>query len=103
MRLALLLVSATLPLFADRPAPSGPADDATRRAAWRRHVELERSSPFAGLPWRCVGPIAQGGRIVDIESDTPPPPYPANTSEGAATSIAAANAARLVLPATLAY
>ena len=73
LTLALLLASA-LPLAAERPDPSPPADAATRQAAWERHQELERASPFKGLPWRAIGPVIQGGRVVDVEV-VPGEPY----------------------------
>lgn len=43
-------------------------------ASWQRHQELEESSLFRGLPWRNVGPVLQGGRLVDIEV-VPGQPY----------------------------
>ena len=49
-----------------------PADP--RWQAWSQHVALEQASPFRGLPWRALGPIVQGGRVVDIES-IPGDPY----------------------------
>jgi len=42
--------------------------------AWEKHREMEKTSPFRGLPWRCIGPIVQGGRVVDIEV-VPGEPY----------------------------
>lgn len=71
--LATALVFVT-PLAADRPDPSPPSDAAARQAAWQRHQELDAASPFRGLEWRAVGPVVQGGRIVDIES-VPGEPY----------------------------
>ena len=53
---------------ADRPAPGEPSTLAEREAAWQRHRELEQSSLLGGLEWRSVGPVVQGGRVVDIES-----------------------------------
>ncbi len=60
--------------LAERPEPSAPATFAERQAAWQRHQELDRESLFAGLEWRNVGPVVQGGRAVDIES-VPGEPY----------------------------
>ncbi len=36
-------------------------------ASWKQRQEMNASSPFQGLPWRSVGPVNQGGRLVDIE------------------------------------
>ena len=65
---------AALPLAAERPNPSPAATFAERQAAWQRHQELDRESLFQGLEWRNVGPVVQGGRVVDIES-VPGEPY----------------------------
>lgn len=61
-------------LFAARPDPSSPATEAQREAAWQKHESLIASSPFHGLAWRSVGPVIQGGRVVDIAS-VPGQPY----------------------------
>ncbi len=45
-----------------------------KQAAWQDHRALEQSSDFQGLAWRSIGPISQGGRLVDIES-IPGKPY----------------------------
>lgn len=37
------------------------------RESWDRHVAMRDASPFRGLPWRSIGPVVQGGRVVDIE------------------------------------
>lgn len=70
---ALALFLATL-LRAERPKPSGPSNYADREAAWERHQELRNNSLFRGLEWRSVGPVIQGGRVVDVES-VPGEPY----------------------------
>ncbi len=56
-----------------RPSPSGRSSFEQRLEAWQTHRALEASSPFRHLPWRPVGPIVQGGRVVDIEA---PPNHP---------------------------
>jgi photosystem II stability/assembly factor-like uncharacterized protein len=71
--IAVLLLSPYLAVAASLQ-PSAPATFAERQAAWERHQELDRSSPFQSLPWRCVGPVVQGGRLVDIEV-VPGEPY----------------------------
>ena len=73
----LVLALAMSTLAADalaRPRPAGPAGDAQRWAAVEAHAALERSSPYAGLAWRSIGPVVQGGRVVDIEN-IPGNPY----------------------------
>ena len=62
------------PAAADRPAPAAAADTAAREAAWARHQELEAASPFHGLTWRSIGPVRQGGRVVDL-AVVPDEPY----------------------------
>ncbi|MDJ0973191.1 MAG: glycosyl hydrolase [Planctomycetota bacterium] len=71
-RLLVCLASCVLVLSSgahadERSAPEGPASPAAHEAAWARHQALERDSVFQGLPWRSVGPVTQGGRVVDIE------------------------------------
>ena len=70
--LALALLAA--PLAAQRPDPAPAADTAAKAASWAHHQELERTSLFRGLPWRSVGPVIQGGRVVDLEV-APDDPY----------------------------
>lgn len=74
--LILLLLTALLAGTADarRPKAAAPANAAELTAAWERHQQLESSSLFHGLPWRNIGPVVQGGRVVDIAS-VPGEPY----------------------------
>ena len=60
--------------LAARPAPGAAADYADKEAAWARHQELREASLFDGLAWRAVGPVVQGGRVVDIAT-VPGEPY----------------------------
>ena len=62
------------PLLAERPDGAAPADADARQAAWERHRELGEASLFRGLEWRPIGPVVQGGRIVDIAA-VPGAPY----------------------------
>jgi photosystem II stability/assembly factor-like uncharacterized protein len=71
--MAVCLVAASTSALA-RPKPGAPATAAQRDAAWARHQQLERDSEFAGLKWRAIGPMVQGGRVVDIEN-IPGNPY----------------------------
>jgi photosystem II stability/assembly factor-like uncharacterized protein len=57
-----------------RPRPDGPADYADKLAAWETHQALVAASPYNGLKWRTVGPVVQGGRLVDLEV-VPGQPY----------------------------
>lgn len=57
-----------------RPRGHGPATPEQREAAWQQHQRMEQASPFRGLAWRSIGPVVQGGRVVDIES-VPGQPY----------------------------
>jgi hypothetical protein len=57
-----------------RPRPDKAADYADKQAAWQEHKALVAASPFAGLQWRSVGPVVQGGRLVDLEV-VPGQPY----------------------------
>ncbi|MEM8930224.1 MAG: glycosyl hydrolase [Acidobacteriota bacterium] len=60
----------TTPLFAD----AIPANAANRAASFERHLALDAASDFSGLAWRNIGPVVQGGRVVDIEA-VPGKPY----------------------------
>lgn len=66
-----LLVAATAQA---RPRPDKAADYAAKQAAWQEHKALVAASPYAGLKWRSVGPVVQGGRLVDLEV-VPGQPY----------------------------
>jgi hypothetical protein len=70
-KLILVLVLLSTLLLAEalqaRPQPGKPADYADKQAAWLKHQELVANSPYAGLQWRSVGPVVQGGRLVDME------------------------------------
>ncbi len=57
-----------------RSRPDGAADYAARQAAWQLHENLVATSPYKGLKWRSVGPVVQGGRLVDLEV-VPGQPY----------------------------
>ncbi len=63
--LALMLMATTLEA---RPKPDSAATYADKYVAWQNHQALVSSSPYAGLKWRSVGPIVQGGRLVDMEA-----------------------------------
>jgi photosystem II stability/assembly factor-like uncharacterized protein len=76
-RIPAFLLSALLlplPALAERPRPADPSTEGERTTAWQKHLELDQSSLFKGLSWRNVGPVVQGGRVVDIES-VPGEPY----------------------------
>ena len=74
IRLLVAMTLPALPALAERPQASPPASFAERQTAWERHQELDRESLFRGLEWRNVGPVVQGGRVIDIES-VPGEPY----------------------------
>ena len=57
-----------------RPRPDAAADYADKQNAWQEHQALVSASPYAGLKWRSVGPVVQGGRLVDLEV-VPDQPY----------------------------
>ena len=70
----LVVPAVTVPAFADRPAPQDPASFDEKTSSWEHHREMEKSSIFRGLPWRSIGPVVMGGRIVDVEN-VPGEPY----------------------------
>ena len=71
----ILSVLATAGLAAtSRPDPHPPSTVEQRQASWERHAAMENDSSFRGLPWRCIGPVQMGGRLVDIEV-VPGSPY----------------------------
>lgn len=75
--LAILLLAvpaAASPVSAARPAPAGPTTAAQKHASWEAHRRLDEASLFKGLEWRSVGPVIEGGRVVDIET-VPGQPY----------------------------
>ena len=63
-------------LFGAAPVRAGePGGGAERlRAGWERHRAMAETSILRGLPWRCIGPVVQGGRVADIEG-VPGRPY----------------------------
>ena len=71
-----ILVSLVLCLLATAPGKTADTPTAPRATAdaWPSHRALAETSPFRGLPWRNVGPIVMGGRIVDVEP-VPGEPY----------------------------
>ncbi|MEW6745550.1 MAG: glycosyl hydrolase [Planctomycetota bacterium] len=68
-----VLTTSETPIAGPAPREEN-AGVAARRMAWERHSEMAAESIFRGLEWRCVGPVVQGGRLVDIEV-TPGEPY----------------------------
>jgi photosystem II stability/assembly factor-like uncharacterized protein len=69
---AVLALALSTPLAALSPAPADQAAPAWR--SWRAHETLRESSLFHGLPWRSIGPVVQGGRVVDLAA-IPGQPY----------------------------
>ncbi len=51
------------------PSPAGAA------AAYAERMALEASSPFKAIPFRCVGPMGQGGRVVALAADDRAPEH----------------------------
>ncbi len=72
--LTLLAIALTLSAHARRPEGADPADYEAKQASWMQHQSLQQDSLLTGLEWRDVGPVVQGGRIVDIEV-VPGQPY----------------------------
>lgn len=59
---------------AARPKAAGPTTAEARMQAWTEHQSMEQQSLFRRLAWRSIGPVIQGGRVVDIAS-VPGQPY----------------------------
>ncbi|MGA9573067.1 MAG: hypothetical protein WBS20_03865 [Lysobacterales bacterium] len=57
-----------------RPQAGPPADYTAKAAAWQAQQSMLAASPYSGLKWRSIGPVVQGGRLVDIEV-VPGQPY----------------------------
>ena len=70
----LVLAFATLPALAARPKPAQPTAPEARWEAWQQHRQMEQASPFHGVEYRAIGPVVQGGRIVDLAT-VPDAPY----------------------------
>lgn len=67
-RLALLTLL-LLALCIHAPSQAEPIKGgAARLAAWEQHVKMANASPYAGVPWRAIGPKNCGGRIESIDS-----------------------------------
>lgn len=81
--LAICLLSAAMTAQA-RTRPAAAADGDDHQAAWAAHQALETQSPYPQWSWRNIGPIIQGGRLVDIEvhPDNPYTFYVAYASGG---------------------
>lgn len=77
MNLRTILVGALLgATTAAIGAPAITPSDAPTAAwqSWQQHENLQQASLFHGLHWRSIGPMVQGGRVVDVES-IPGQPY----------------------------
>ncbi len=72
--IVLLAFSVATSVSARRPEGAGPAVFEDKQSSWEQHQSLQQSSIFKGLQWRDIGPIVQGGRVVDIEV-APDQPY----------------------------
>lgn len=72
--LLVLLIMLTSVTAQARPRPDGAADFKDKQEAWEQHREMAANSPYTGLEWRNVGPVVQGGRLVDI-AVVPGQPY----------------------------
>lgn len=57
-----------------RPRPEKAADYSDKLEAWQQHQSMAGASPYAGLEWRSIGPVVQGGRLVDM-AVVPGQPY----------------------------
>ncbi len=51
---------------AKRPAAAAAATPEARQQAWETHRKMAGESLLHGLQWRSIGPVDQGGRVVDI-------------------------------------
>jgi len=47
---------------------SSPSSAKEKMASWDKHQKMQKASEFNALEWRSVGPVEQGGRVIDIES-----------------------------------
>ncbi len=72
--LLVTMVSISNEAQARRPDAGKPATAEAMDSAWQRHLDLENNSLFNGLKWRSIGPVVQGGRVVDIAA-VPGSPY----------------------------
>ena len=67
--IATVLVGVSALAQENLPASGDATSAADRLASWQQHVAMRDDSPFAGLPWKAVGPRFQGGRVEAIEVD----------------------------------
>ena len=49
-----------------RPRAAKPSDYTEKAESWADHQRMEQSSLYRNLQWRSIGPVIQGGRLVDI-------------------------------------
>ncbi|MFH2002306.1 MAG: glycosyl hydrolase [Planctomycetota bacterium] len=64
----------TCSMVANSEEPQAVQHDEPRWSSWEKHRSMAEQSIFRGLAWRSVGPVDQGGRLVDIEA-MPGEPY----------------------------
>ncbi|NNF51994.1 MAG: glycosyl hydrolase [Gammaproteobacteria bacterium] len=74
LSLALVFFGTIPDADARRPGAGKPSGADAMQKAWERHKALEEETLFHGLEWRNIGPVVQGGRVVDIAS-VPGSPY----------------------------
>lgn len=70
----LMLAATSNNAIARRTDANEPAQFSDHLVAWEKHQEMESRSPFHGLQWRSIGPVVQGGRVVDVAT-VPGQPY----------------------------
>lgn len=72
--LSIVLAATSFDADARRPQAGKASTADAVAAAWQEHQALEDQSLFKGLAWRNIGPVVQGGRVVDIAA-VPGSPY----------------------------
>ncbi len=87
IRITAILITLALVVPASasaRPKAAKPADYAEKAQSWNQHQRMEQSSLYRNLDWRSIGPVIQGGRLVDIavHPDNPYTFYVAYASGG---------------------
>jgi hypothetical protein len=55
-------------IFAQYAMAITPDNYKNQQTAWKQHQSLQNKSDYKDLPWRNIGPVVQGGRVVAIRA-----------------------------------
>jgi len=67
-KIALAITLSLASMTSTQAIASNPSTAKEKLASWDKHQLMQEASEFSSLKWRSVGPVEQGGRVIDIES-----------------------------------